>query len=118
MDGEGNPCASPQRVLQALRDGRGEAGIITSALWSRVKDERLAGRSLREVWTSPSFSHCVFTAAGTFDKERAERFKKLMQAMDPDDRATAEVMRLEGTKRWLPGSPDGFKDLVEALRDK
>jgi hypothetical protein len=26
-------------------------------------------------------------------------------------------MRLEGTRKWMPGSPDGFENLVEALRD-
>jgi hypothetical protein len=41
-----------------------------------------------------------------------------MQEMDPDERATADVMRLEGTKKWLPGSPDGFKDLIDALSGK
>jgi ABC-type phosphate/phosphonate transport system substrate-binding protein len=118
VDSQGNPCASPQHVLQALRQGRGHAGIITTELWSRVKDDRHGGDSLKVVWTSPPFSHCVFTAALKFDAERAARFTKLMQEMDPDERATADVMRLEGTKKWLPGSPDGFKDLIDALHDK
>src|SRR5262249_11429495 len=114
VDSQGNPCASPQHVLQALYDGRGDAGIITADLWNRVKDDR----RLSLVWTSPPFSHCVFTAASNFDKDRASRFTQLMQAMDPSDSATKDVMRLEGTKKWLPGSGDGFKDLVEALTVK
>ena len=60
----------------------------------------------------------VFTAAAKFDKERAARFTKLMQAMDASERGTADVMRLEGTKKWFPGSAEGFKDLVEALQSK
>jgi len=116
VDGQGNPCASPQHVLKALQTGRGDAGIITADLWNRVKDDRSAQGSLVQVWKSPPFSHCVFTAAAKFDKERAARFTKLMQAMDAGERGTADVMRLEGTKKWLPGSADGFKDLVEALQ--
>jgi phosphonate transport system substrate-binding protein len=118
VDGQGNPCASPQHVLKALRDGRGDAGIITASLWNHVKDDRFSRSSLEQVWTSPPFSHCVFTAAAEFDKERAARFTHLMQAMDPDEGATKDLMRLEGTKKWFPGSADGFKDLVEALRDE
>jgi ABC-type phosphate/phosphonate transport system substrate-binding protein len=114
VDGQGNPCASPQHVLQALREGRGDAGIITTELWARVKGDRLLG----EVWTSPPFSHCVFTAAAKFDQDRAARFTQLMQEMDPDESATKDVMRLEGTKRWCPASPDGFKDLIDALGEK
>jgi phosphonate transport system substrate-binding protein len=116
VDGQGNPCASPQHVLKALQIGRGDAGIITADLWNRVKDDRSAQGSLVQVWKSPPFSHCVFTSAAKFDKERAARFTKLMQAMDASERGTADVMRLEGTKKWLPGSADGFKDLVEALQ--
>jgi ABC-type phosphate/phosphonate transport system substrate-binding protein len=113
VDSEGNPCASPQHVLRAVREGRGDAGIITEGLWNHVKDQQDA---LQQVWTSPEFSHCVFTAAADFDQQRAGRFARLMQAMDPEDDATKDVMRLEGTRKWLAGSDVGFRDLVEALR--
>jgi ABC-type phosphate/phosphonate transport system substrate-binding protein len=114
FDSEGNPCASPWHVLEALRAGRGEAGIITSDLWEQVKDEP-SSEGLVQIWTSPPFSHCVFTAAADFEPAVADRFTRLMTAMDPDDPKADDVMRLEGTKRWLPGSPEGFEDLVEAL---
>jgi ABC-type phosphate/phosphonate transport system substrate-binding protein len=116
VDSQGNPCASPAHVLQALREGRGEAGIITASLWETIKDERVGGEALRQVWVSPPFSHCVFTAQARFDQQRAAKFTKLMLDMKPDDEATRDVMRLEGTKKWLPGSAAGFQDLVEALR--
>jgi phosphonate transport system substrate-binding protein len=116
VDGQGNPCASPQHVLKALLAGRGDAGIITTDLWNHVKDQPAVRDSLVQVWTSPPFSHCVFTASAKFDPDRASRFTKLMEAMDPSERETTDVMRLEGTKKWLPGSGNGFKDLVEALR--
>lgn len=118
VDSQGNPCASPQHVLQALRSGRGDAGIITAALWNRVKEDPLARGALQHVWTSPPFSHCVFTAAATFDRTRASRFTKLMLEMDPNDRATMDVMRLEGTKKWVVGTAEGFNDLVDALRNE
>jgi len=117
VDGQGNPCASPQHVLKALLAGRGDAGIITTDLWNHVKGKPSVRDSLVQVWISPPFSHCVFTASAKFDHDRAARFTKLMEAMDPSERETTDVMRLEGTKKWLPGSGDGFKDLVEALRE-
>jgi ABC-type phosphate/phosphonate transport system substrate-binding protein len=118
VDSKGNPCASPEHVLQALRDGRGDAGIITEDLWNREKDQPTTRGSMRQVWTSPPFSHCVFTAAATFNKDLADRFTQLMTEMDPDEPATVDVMQLEGTRRWLPGSPDGFVTLVEALSNE
>jgi ABC-type phosphate/phosphonate transport system substrate-binding protein len=115
VDSKGNPCASPEFVLRALQEGRGDAGVITLDLWNRVKDKPQTKDSLTQIWTSPPFSHCVFTAAKGFDKDSAQRFTQLMTEMDPKDSTTADVMRLEGTRKWLPGSPDGFASLVDAL---
>jgi ABC-type phosphate/phosphonate transport system substrate-binding protein len=115
VDFKGNPCASPHHVLAALREGRGDAGIITADLWSHIQGSSGEDLRLNCIWTSPPFSHCVFTASASFDKQLAERFTKLMTAMDPHDPATADAMRLEGTKKWLPGSHDGFESLVQAL---
>jgi ABC-type phosphate/phosphonate transport system substrate-binding protein len=116
VDSKGNPCSSPWHVLQALRDGRGDAGIITEDLWNGEKDRSSTDGSLRLVWTSPPFSHCVFTAAADFDKSLASRFTELMTAMNPNEPTTSAVMRLEGTNKWLRGSPEGFENLVEAVR--
>ena len=40
-----------------------------------------------------------------------------MLAMDPKDGQTADVMRLEGTSKWVAGSQDGFRELLKALED-
>jgi ABC-type phosphate/phosphonate transport system substrate-binding protein len=123
LDGEvdlkGNPCSSEQHVLRALLDGRGDAGIIGERLWEHLKKERPEeAEKLVAVWTTPEFSHCVFTASEALDDRLGERFTELMTAMDPDDARTCDVMRLEGTRRWVAGSPDGFRDLIEALGDR
>ena len=41
-----------------------------------------------------------------------------MLAMDGKDECTADVLRLEGARRWVAGSPDGFQTLIEALRSE
>jgi ABC-type phosphate/phosphonate transport system substrate-binding protein len=117
VDLRGDPCSGEVHVLKALREGRGQAGIIGERLWERLKKDqpdRIGG--LVDLWTSPPFSHCVFTAGKDFDEGLARRFTALMTAMDPSDPLTADVMRLEGTRRWVAGSPDGFRELIKALR--
>jgi phosphonate transport system substrate-binding protein len=118
LDLRGNPCSSPHHVLKALGAGRADAGIVGERLWNDLvarKAPELEG--LVAVWTSPAFSHCVFTAAKDLDKSLAARFTKLMLAMDSKDEGTAEVLRLEGASRWVAGSPVGFETLIEALRE-
>ena len=117
VDLKGNPCSSEHHVLKALREGRGDAGVISERLWQRVsKADPKTAEKFRLVWTTPEFSHCVFTAGPKFDEQLGERFREVMLGMSRQDPRTAEVMRLEGTKQWVEGSQDGFKDLVEALR--
>ena len=117
LDLRGNPCSSPIHVLKALRAGRADAGIIGERLWNDLVARNAPEvQGLQAVWTSPSFSHCVFTAAKGFDKTLANRFTQLMQAMDGKDECTAEILRLEGASKWVAGSPDGFEVLLEALK--
>ena len=119
VDLRGNPCSSEIHVLGALQEGRGQSGIIGERLWNRLSKEQPDQVSqLKVLWVSPSFSHCVFTANKGFDKGLASRFTSLMLAMDPSDPLTSEVMRLEGTRKWVAGSPEGFQELVKALREE
>ncbi len=119
VDLRGNPCSSEVHVLKALQDGRGQAGVIGARLWEQLqRDQPDQVSGLVEVWTSPPFSHCVFTASKDFDEALARRFTALMTSMDPADPLTADVMRLEGTRKWVAGSPDGFRDLLEALSEE
>lgn len=123
LDGEvdlrGNPCSSEVHVLNALQTGRGQAGIIGERLWQRLVVENPAAvEELRELWTSPPFSHCVFTARPELDRGLASEFTKLMLSMKPDDPLAAEVMRIEGTNKWVSGSRDGFETLLQALKEE
>jgi phosphonate transport system substrate-binding protein len=115
-DLRGNPCSSEVHVLAALTEGKGQAGIIGERFWKHLSErepDRVNG--LKVIWVSPPFSHCVFTASKDFDKELAARFTRLMLAMDPGDPLAAEAMRLEGTRRWVAGSQEGFQELLKAL---
>jgi ABC-type phosphate/phosphonate transport system substrate-binding protein len=115
-DLRGNPCSSEIHVLAALNEGKGQAGIIGERFWKHLSEhepDRISG--LKVIWVSPPFSHCVFTASKDFDKDLAARFTRLMLAMDPSDPLAAEVMRLEGTRRWVAGSQEGFRELLKAL---
>jgi ABC-type phosphate/phosphonate transport system substrate-binding protein len=118
VDFKGNPCCSPSHVVQALVEGRGDVGIITESVWRLADADQSGTAKLKLVWTSAPFSHCVFSSPPDFDDVRAKRFTELMTAMKPTDSGCSEIMRLEGTKKWLPGRGEGFVDLIAALREK
>jgi ABC-type phosphate/phosphonate transport system substrate-binding protein len=119
VDAKGVPCHSQQHVWKALVEGRGQAGIISESRWAKLqKTEPAEAAKFMEVWTSPPFGHCVWTARKDFDKEIGARFTKLMTAMDGKDPLTSEILELEHCKKWVPGSQTGFEVLFDALRQQ
>jgi ABC-type phosphate/phosphonate transport system substrate-binding protein len=121
VDEKGVPCHSAQHVWQALLTGRGQASILGQEMWKNLQAKQPEqAAQFREVWTSPPFSHCVFTARKDFDKETAAKFSRLMLAMDGKDPAAAEVLRGEHCSRWVPAdkeAQEGYRDLLKALRE-
>jgi ABC-type phosphate/phosphonate transport system substrate-binding protein len=119
VDARGYPAHSPQHVWKALVEGRGQAGILSQDRWAALQKTRPEEAArFQEVWTSPPFSHCVWTARKDFDREAGARFTKLMTAMDRNDPLTKEVLELEHCTKWVPGSQEGYGVLFDALRQK
>jgi phosphonate transport system substrate-binding protein len=122
VDEIGCPCHSQHHVLAALLKGRGQTGVISAELWRKLQETKPEqAAQLKEVWTSPPFSHCVFTARKDFPKEIGERFSKLLLAMDGKDPLTGEILKLEHCGKWVPAgqqAQEGYADLLKALRQQ
>jgi len=110
----GDTGTSEVEVVRAVLDGRADAGAIGSPFWKTVRDEHLIPEGgLTEIWTSPPYNHCMFTARPDFDREQEHHFVAALAAMSYDNPAHREILDAEGLQRWLPPQLDGY----EALRD-
>jgi len=59
----GDTGTSEVEVVRAVLDGRADAGAIGSPFWNTLRTERLVPEgALTEIWTSPPYNHCMFTA--------------------------------------------------------
>src|SRR5947209_4923011 len=57
----GDTGTSELEVLRALRDGQADAGALGEATWDHQAGEgKIDLSSVRPVWTSPGYCHCVF----------------------------------------------------------
>jgi phosphonate transport system substrate-binding protein len=115
----GDTGASEVEVLRAVLDGRADAGAIGSPFWRSVRDQRLMPEgALQEVWTSPPYHHCMFTARPDFDQEMEGRFAEALSAMSYENPAHRAVLEAEGLRRWVPPHTDGYQALREAARQQ
>jgi phosphonate transport system substrate-binding protein len=111
----GDTGASEVEVVRAVLDGRADAGAIGSPFWKAVRSERLVPEgALADIWTSPPYNHCMFTARPGLDPALDRRFAEALSAMSYDNPVHRAVLDAEGLERWLPPRLDGYDALREA----
>ena len=111
----GDTGTSEVEVVRAVLDGRADAGAIGSPFWNTVRTERLIPEgSLREIWSSPVYNHCMFTARPDLNLEQERRFAEALFAMSYDNPAHRSILDAEGLQRWLAPHLDGYTDLQRA----
>lgn len=115
----GDTGTSEVEVVRAVLDGRADAGAIGSPFWKTVRSERLVPEgALTEVWSSPAYNHCMFTARPDFDVERERHFVHALSAMSYDNPAHRAILDAEGLQRWLPPHVDGYDALRRAATNQ
>jgi ABC-type phosphate/phosphonate transport system substrate-binding protein len=111
----GDTGTSEVEVVRAVLDGGADAGAIGSPFWKTVESQRLVPEgALQEVWTSPPYHHCMFTARPNLDPELERRFAEALSAMSYDNPAHRAILDAEGLRRWLPPHTDGYDALRQA----
>jgi phosphonate transport system substrate-binding protein len=115
----GDTGTSEVEVVRAVLDGRADAGAIGSPFWNTVRQERLVpDGALREIWSSPGYNHCMFTARPDLDREDEQRFLEALSAMSYDNPLHRPILDAEGLQRWLTPHLDGYADLRQAATEQ
>jgi ABC-type phosphate/phosphonate transport system substrate-binding protein len=115
MGKHGDTGTSEVEVVRAVLDGRADAGAIGSPFWNTVRNERLVPEGgLREIWSSPAYNHCMFTARPDLDRKQEQRFVEALTAMSYDNSAHRPILDAEGLHRWLPPHLNGYDALRQA----
>jgi len=111
----GDTGTSEVEVVRAVLDGRADAGAIGSPFWNTVRSEHLVPEGgLREIWSSPAYNHCMFTARPDLDLETERQFAEALSAMSYDNPKHRAILDAEGLERWLTPHLDGYAALREA----
>jgi phosphonate transport system substrate-binding protein len=111
----GDTGTSEVEVIRAVLDGRADAGAIGSPFWNTVRNEHLVPEGgLTEIWSSPAYNHCMFTARPDLDPEQEHRFVEALLAMSYDNPVHRSILEAEGLQRWLTPHVDGYAHLRQA----
>jgi len=111
----GDTGTTEVEVLRAVLDGRADAGAIGSPFWNSVRSQHLVPENaVSEIWTSPAYSHCMFTARPDLDPAVERRFVDALSAMNYENPAHRAVLDAEGLHHWLPPHIDGYDALRQA----
>ena len=111
----GDTGTSEAEVVRAVLHGRADAGAVGSPFWDAVGTERLVpSGALSEIWTSPPYHHCMFTARPDLDREAEGRFADALSRMSYDNPSHRVVLDAEGLRRWVAPHLEGYGSLREA----
>ena len=115
----GDTGTSEIDVLEALHDGRADAGTVGDLIWV---NEQAAGHvdssKVEVLWTTPGFDHCMFDAHPSLAPAKIESFKRALFAMKWENPQQRRLLELEGLREWLPPRETGYQSLQEALKQQ
>ncbi len=113
----GDTGTSEIEVLRAVLDGRADAAAVGSPFWSGVQDQQLVpAGALSVVWSSPPYSHCMFTARVGLEKDLATRFTDALLLMSIDNPVHRPILEAEGLRRWIAADVSGYDSLEAACQ--
>ena len=109
----GDTGRSEEDVIDALRKGQVDAGSVGESTWHALVSQ--GESSLRELWTSPAYSHCNFTALPELDPAKAKLFVDTLLRMDYNNPCHKTVLDMEGLKEWVHGQRKGYDSVFAAV---
>jgi len=113
----GDTGTSEIDVLKAVLDGRADAGAVGSPFWAGVLEKNLVpAGAVSAVWSSPPYSHCMFTARAGLDSALEKSFVDALSAMSWENPTHRPVLEAEGLRKWLVADTSGYDSLRAAAR--
>ncbi|HEX6075172.1 MAG TPA: PhnD/SsuA/transferrin family substrate-binding protein [Micromonosporaceae bacterium] len=114
----GDTGRSELDAIRAVLDERADAAALGITTWETIGRDELMPGALEEVWRSPEYCHCNFTALDSLPEERTEPWVQHLLAMSWDNPEHRRILELEGLRRWVRPDLAGYASLFEAVRDQ
>ena len=115
----GDTGRSEVDVVRAVLDGRADAGAIGSPFWNAVRSERLVPEgALTEIWTSPPYNHCMFTARSDLDPALERQFAEALFGDELRQSDPSPVLEAEGLRQWMAPQLEAYASCATPRRNR
>ncbi len=112
----GDTTEAELMVLAAVHDGRAQAGVVGTRIWSiENAASRVDPHRTEVLWTTPTFDLRVFDALPTLAASKADAFQRVLLGMTAKNPAHKKVLEMEGIRQWAVPREEGYAAMMAAL---
>ena len=114
----GDTGRSELDALRAVLDDRADVAALGVNTWEAIGRDELMPGAFEQVWASPPYSHCNFTALPSVPAERTDPWVATLMAMDWENPQHRPILEMEGLRQWVPPNLEGYESLFAAVREQ
>ncbi|ACG71731.1 phosphonate ABC transporter, periplasmic phosphonate-binding protein [Anaeromyxobacter sp. K] len=97
--------------------GKVDAGALNESIWQRLVDEKKVDTSkVRVLSTTPEYQDYNWTVRGDLDPKLVEKLRAAFLALDPAKPEDKAILDLQRASRFIPTSPDAYKNIEQAAK--
>jgi phosphonate transport system substrate-binding protein len=102
-------------VVERVVSGEFDAGSVSQRTMETMADEGSLPRDqVRIFYSSPSYSHCCFTAQSNLEPSLAQEIEAAFLSVTGSDEVEEAVLKGEACSSFVPGIQDGWELIEEA----
>ena len=101
-------------VFQRVESGEYDAGALSGESLASLQKQGAAADSVSKFWSSPSYSHCCFTAQSDMDPALYKKLEEAFESVDGDDPIVKAILEAEECNSLLPGISEGWEIMEKA----
>ena len=106
-------------VVERVASGEYDAGAVSQEALRRMEEDgALPPGGVRVIWSSPTYSHCCFTAQSDMDETLTRRFSEALVSMSYSDPVGKAVLDGEECKSFVPGTLAGWEILERVAEEE
>jgi len=115
----GDTPQSELAVLNAVQEGRAQAGAVGSQVWqAELAAGHIDPQRVETLWTTPAYCHHTLDALPTFSEQRAQAFMRVLFDLRWNNPKHRKLLEPEGMRQWVQPRGEGYAHLEAALDDQ